>query len=60
LLSEPGCFERSDKPNAHCGEEKNARSRAVNSKIPEEFKFIPYKEDKHKAWEEYVKKVAGE
>ena len=58
LLSEPGCYD--DTQQVHCGEEKNKNSRLVNSKLPESFKPIPYKEDKHKKWEEYLKKKVDE
>lgn len=63
LLSEPGCFDQYNKENnqhAHCGEEKNRNSRAVNTKIPESFKFIPYKEDVHQQWERYVQQAVAE
>lgn len=56
LMSEPGCY-NGDLPNAHCGDEKNPRSRAVNTPIPDEFKFIPYKEEVHNAWEAYIKEI---
>lgn len=55
LFAEPGCFVDYKKPNVHCGEEKDLQARAVNSPIPEEYKFIPYKEEQHLAWEQCVK-----
>lgn len=55
VLSEPGCYDDAPGSHVHCGEEKNPRSRAVSSKLPDEFRFIPYKEERHKQWEEYMK-----
>lgn len=56
MLSEPGCYNNRPGYNKHCGEENNRNSRKVNTPIPEEFKFIPYKEDVHYKWEDLVKK----
>ena len=55
VLSEPGCYDDKPGSHVHCGEEQNPRSRAVSSKLPDEFRFIPYKEENHKQWEEYMK-----
>lgn len=59
LLAEPGCFKGRSEPNIHCGEEKNANQRAVTSPIPEEFKYIPFNEEKHKEWEALLVKKLG-
>lgn len=55
LFAEPGCFVDYNKPNVQCGEEKNLQARAVNSPIPEAYKFIPYKKEQQLAWEQCVK-----
>lgn len=63
LLSEPGCFDERKEVgsrNVPCGEETNANSRAVNSQLPLQYKFIPYKQDKHNEWEEYINKTVAE
>lgn len=59
LLAEPGCFRAKGQSNIHCGEEKNAKERAVISPIPEEFKYIPFNEEKHKEWEALLVKKLG-
>lgn len=53
LLSEPGCFTDYNVPNHHCG---HGEKEEVESKIPDEYLFIPYDESKHIEWENYLKK----
>jgi len=53
LLSEPGCFTDYNVPNHHCG---HGSKKEVESKIPDEYMFIPYDENKHIEWENYLKK----
>jgi len=52
LLAEGGCY---DDSNVHCGDEKNVNSKIVNTPLPDDFRPIPFKEDKHIEWEEFIK-----
>ncbi len=64
LLSEPGCYDdrraQGTQRNVPCGEEKNRNTRIVNSVLPDSFKSIPYKEDRHKQWEIFLKRNVEE
>ncbi len=56
LFSEPGCFFNKTM-NVHCGEnDSHISSELADSKLPNNFKHIPYIEARHKLWEELVVK----
>ena len=55
LMSEHGCYDHKQR-HIECGENKNRNARIVNTRLPEEFKPIAYKSDKHEEWEKYIKK----
>jgi hypothetical protein len=60
LLSEGGFYVSNKEKNIQCGEKTNRNARITNSKLPEEFKFIPYKEAIHKKWEDVIAKSGKE
>eukprot|EP00546_Thalassionema_frauenfeldii_P011439 CAMPEP_0178921802 /NCGR_PEP_ID=MMETSP0786-20121207/15772_1 /TAXON_ID=186022 /ORGANISM="Thalassionema frauenfeldii, Strain CCMP 1798" /LENGTH=455 /DNA_ID=CAMNT_0020596039 /DNA_START=189 /DNA_END=1556 /DNA_ORIENTATION=+ len=63
LLAEGGCFDSTKekgKESIQCGDESHPSERIINSRLPEEFLFIPYKEENHIKWEEELAKSVAE
>jgi 2-polyprenyl-3-methyl-5-hydroxy-6-metoxy-1,4-benzoquinol methylase len=58
LLAEPGCYNELGKASGNtaiqCGEEINPNGRAVSTPLPDHYKPIPYKEEKHLEWEALI------
>ena len=58
LLAEAGCYNELGKKSGNtaiqCGEEINPNARAVSTPLPDQFKPIPYKEEKHLEWEALI------